>query len=138
MAPSEIAGLAEVDPFELPDWLGTAEVTWRVAAAGAAAHLVPGNLEAAEGRVPCDLLAVDRAYPTPVVPEPVRRAAHQAWRNGEVLLVEREGRTTLAVPGVAFQADRVLEALARFTKAVGARPERFVVALRLGAVREDG
>ena len=39
---------------------------------------------------------------------------------------------TLAVPGTSFTADLVLDALARFAKAVGARPESFSVLLRLG------
>ncbi len=45
--------------------------------------------------------------------------------------VEYDGRLTLAVPGSGFDADRTLEALSRFARAVGAKPERFVAALRL-------
>lgn len=131
------ADLPVLDPFDLPEWLGTAEVVWQ-AGAGAERHRVPGELTSDDGSVPCDLLAVDRAYPAPVVGEDTRRAAHQAWRNGEVLVVEADGRPTLAVPGVEFPAGRLLEALARFTKAVGARPDRFTAALRLGSVLTDG
>ena len=58
--------------------------------------------------------------------------AHQAWKYGEVLLVTLDDRMTLAVPGTSFTADLVLDALARFAKAVGARPESFSVLLRLG------
>ena len=74
-------------------------------------------------RSPCDLLAVDEAYPAPVADDDVRTRAHQAWRHGQVLLVEHDGRLTLAVPGTAFTADRVLDALGRLAKAVGASPE---------------
>lgn len=124
--------MAELDPFELPDWLGTAEVTWHARAGGEHRHLVHGELTGPDGSIACDLLAVDQAYPVPVAGEPVRRRAHQAWRNGEVLLVEHEGRPTLAVPGSGFTADRVLTALTRLARAVGAQPDRYVAALRLG------
>lgn len=130
-------GLVELDPLDLADWLGTAQVTWHAEDTPDQAHLVPGRLEATEGSVACDLLAVDRAHPLPVAGEDLRRAAHQAWHNGQVLLITHEGRTTMAVPGVDFPAGRVLEALARFAKAVGAQPTNFVAALRVGAVRAD-
>jgi hypothetical protein len=48
-----------------------------------------------------------------------------------VLLLEYDGRLTLAVPGTAFTADRVLEAIGRLAKAVGVKPGRFLAALRL-------
>ena len=48
-----------------------------------------------------------------------------------VLLVEYDGRLTLAVPGTAYSADGVLETVGRLAKAVGVRPGRFVVTLRL-------
>jgi hypothetical protein len=48
-----------------------------------------------------------------------------------VLLVQYDGRLTLAVPGSDFDADRTLETLARFAKAVGAKAQRFTAALRL-------
>ncbi len=47
----------------------------------------------------CDLLAVDQAYPEPVADDDIRTRAHLAWRHGQVLLIEYEGRLTLAVPG---------------------------------------
>jgi hypothetical protein len=81
--------------------------------------------------LPCDLLAADLAYPAPVLNGEWRRAAHQQWTHGQVLLVEYDGRLTLAVPGTGFTADRVLESLARLAKAVGVKPQRFVAALRL-------
>ncbi|MBD8869533.1 hypothetical protein [Nocardioides donggukensis] len=137
--------LAPVDPFDLPDWLGTAEVTWSTDVAGhrgagrlGSGHLVRGRLAHAGEEHPCDLLAVDEAYPTPVADEDTRRLAHQAWRNEQVLLVEAQGRLALAVPGTDFGADRVLDALGRLAKAVGARPESYVAALRLGVVGHGG
>jgi len=60
-----------------------------------------------------------------------RQRAHQAWTHGQVLLVDYDGRLTLAVPGTAFTADRALEAIGRLAKAVGVKPGRFVAALRL-------
>ena len=48
-----------------------------------------------------------------------------------------DGRPALAVPGTGFSADRVVEVLARLARSVGARPENYVVALRLGVVRGD-
>ena len=64
-------------------------------------------------RHPCDLLAVDLAYPAPLVDDTLRTAAHQAWTHGQVLLLDRDGRTTLAVPGTSFTADEVLDAITR-------------------------
>ena len=60
-----------------------------------------------------------------------RRRAHQAWTYGQVLLVEYDGRLTLAVPGTAYSADGALETISRLAKAVGVRPGRFAVTLRL-------
>ena len=99
-------------------------------------HLVTGALGAGDPRTgtpcPAHLLAVDEAYPEPVADDDLRHMAHQAWRYGEVLLVTLDDRMTLAVPGTSFTADLVLDALARFAKAVGAEPESFSVLLRLG------
>jgi hypothetical protein len=95
---------------------------------------VPGVLTS-DGHqpLPCDLLAVDEAYPVPVADELVRHDAHQAWRHGQVLLVGVDDRLTLAVPGTGFTADLVLDALARLAKAVGASAEHYTVLLRIGA-----
>jgi hypothetical protein len=121
-----------VDPFDLPDWLGTAEVTWTAQRGLRAGHLVTGLLEAdGVDPVACDLLAVDEAYPAPVVDDVVRLGAHQAWRHGEVHLVDRSDRLTIAVPGTAFTADLALDALDRLARAVGASAERYAVRLRL-------
>lgn len=124
--------MRELDPFDLPDWLGTEEVTWRARAGDRDGHLLHGELSSSGGVIACDLLAVDQAYPSPVAGDRERRLAHQAWRNGEVLLLDCADRPTLAVPGSTFTADRVLTALTRLARAVGARPERYVAALRLG------
>jgi hypothetical protein len=121
----------DVDPFDLPDWLGTSEVTWRAGSTVREAHLVTGELGGDEGSIACDLLAADLAYPRPVLAEERRRAVHQAWSLGQVALLEYDGRLTLAVPGTVFTADLVLETLGRLAKAVGARPGRVVAALRL-------
>jgi hypothetical protein len=125
---------AELDPFELPEWLGEGEVTWTSERGVRTGHLVSGVLSgaAAGQQSPCDLLAVDEAFPTPVVDDATRTHAHQAWRHGQVLLVSRADRPTLAVPGSSFTADLVLDALTRLARAVGTDPEQFSVRLRLG------
>lgn len=121
-----------VDPFDLPEWVGGGEVTWTATSSVHAGHLVRGELT---GRLPgerldCDLLGGDQAFPVPVIDDRWRQRAHQAWTHGQVMVAERDGRVTLLVPGAAFSADLVLEALGRLAKAVGASPERFLVALR--------
>ena len=138
---------AEVDPFDLPEWLGTEEVTWTSASGLRSGHLVTGWLTcagegSAEADHPCDLLAVDEAYPAPVVDDDTRTRAHQAWRHGQVLCVAlpaeavpHEERLALAVPGRDLTAGRVLDALARLSKAVGASADDWSVLLRIGEER---
>lgn len=132
----------DVDPFDLPDWLGESEVIWAAEVGVRSGHHVSGHLSteppdrartAEAPTLACDLLAVDEAYPTPVADDRVRLRAHQAWRHGEILLVYRQERLTLAVPGTSFTADLVLEALGRLAKAVGASQERYAACLRIGA-----
>jgi len=122
--------LSDLDPFDLPDWLGAGEVTWTAADSVRGGHLVRGELTGG-GSLGCDLLAADQAYPVPVLDDPWRRRTHQAWKHGQVLLVEYDGRLTVTVPGTGFTADRVLESLARLAKSLGVRPNRFMAALRL-------
>jgi hypothetical protein len=128
------------DPFDLPEWLGVDDVVW--AASDAMHHgIVPGVLrsEGADGataeEIVCDLLAADRAVPVPAVDEQTRFAVHQAWRHGQIHLVRRRDRLTLAAPGTDLDADRVLEMIARLAKAVGAPADRFSVLLRVGRDR---
>ena len=131
----ETSRLAEVDPFDLPEWLGTGEVTWESGAGLRTGHLVLGELrgQTEEQRLRCDLLAVDEAYPAPVVDEAWRSRAHQAWQHGQVLVAQRDDGVVLGVPGTRFDADRVLDALSRLAKAVGASPDHFAARLRMGA-----
>ena len=129
--------LEDLDPFDLPDWLGTGDVTWTSETGVRAGHHVTGRLHAdadtGDGRdVPSDLLAIDEAYPVPVASDDVRKRAHQAWRHGQILLLQVEERPTLAVPGTQFDADRVLDALSRLAKAVGASPDHYTARLRIG------
>ena len=113
--------LEDVDPFDLPDWLGESDVTWEPDAGIRTGHHVRGRLTAAgvPDGLPCDLLAVDEA--------------HQAWRHGQILLVTTGERLTLAVPGTSFSADLVLDALSRLAKAVGASADDYSARLRIGA-----
>lgn len=123
--------IVEVDPFELPEWLAEEEITWRAGSSVRGSHHVTGDLTCVGASLPCDLLAADLAYPEPALEEGWRRAAHQQWTLGQVLLVEYDGRLTLALPGTDFTADRVLDSLGRLAKAVGVGRSRFVAALRL-------
>jgi hypothetical protein len=128
------AAITDIDPFDLPDWLGTLEVVWCSDAGLRTGHLVKGRLTGdGEPDLVCDLLAVDEAYPEPVVDDATRLRVHQAWRHGQVVVGDLGGRMVLAVPGTGFGPDLVLEALARLARAVGARAERYAALLRLGA-----
>jgi hypothetical protein len=128
------ASITDLDPFDLPEWLGTHDVVWRAEAGLRTGHLVRGRLTAdGADSVVCDLLAVDEAYPEPVVDDATRLRVHQAWRHGQVVVGALGSRMVLAVPGTGFGPDLVLEALGRFANAVGARAERYAALLRLGA-----
>jgi len=131
------ATLTDIDPFDLPEWLGTGDVVWRADEGLQTGHLVRGRLAADPPAEPsheivCDLLAVDEAYPTPVVDDATRLRVHQAWRHGQVVIGEHGARMVLAVPGTRFGPELVLDALGRLARAVGARAERYAVLLRLG------
>ena len=120
-----------VDAFDLPDWLGTAEVTWTALSSVRGAKRIQGLLRGGECELVCDLVAADVAYPEPLLSDSWRRQAHQAWEHGQVLLLSYDDRLTLAVPGTAYSADGALETVGRLAKAVGVRPGRFTVCLRL-------
>lgn len=126
--------LLDLDPFDLPAWLGTAEVTWEGRGGLRDSAEVTGRLMTIDppDEHPCDLLAVDLAFPTPLAPDDVRVRAHQAWQHGQVLLVARGERLVLAVPGTGFTADVVIDALGRLALAVGADAARYSARLRIG------
>lgn len=128
MTPTQVRA---VDPFDLPEWLAAGDVTWTALGSVHGGHLVTGELSGEGEPLACDLLGADEAFPQPVLDDAWRRQVHQAWTHGQVLLVEYDGRLTLAVPGTEFSADRVLEAIGRLAKAVGVKPGRFLAALRL-------
>jgi hypothetical protein len=131
----QAATITDLDPFDLPEWLGTGDVVWRADVGLGTGHLVEGRLTAADDasrELACDLLAVDEAYPAPVVDDATRLRVHQAWRHGQVVIGERESRLVLAVPGTGFGPELVLDTLGRLARAVGARAERYAALLRLG------
>jgi hypothetical protein len=122
----------ELDPFDLPDWLGEREVTWSSERGLTSGHRAEGVL-LAEGAdpLPCDLLAIDDAYPEPVASDAVRVRAHQVWQYGEVLLLSDAGRLVLALPGSRLDADAAVTAIGRLARAVGAAPGAYAVLLRV-------
>jgi hypothetical protein len=123
--------VAELDPFDLPDWLGDGPVAW-VSDQGLGGHFVAGHLTGTPDQViPCDLLAVDQAYPAPVLDEATRTRVHQTWRHGQVVLLTRAGRATVAAPGTAWPPDLVLEALTRLARSVGSDPASWTAHLAL-------
>lgn len=140
--------IEDIDPFDLPEWLGEGDVVWVADGGVRASHLVPGRLTCgvtsgagdagATLDQPCDLLAVDEAYPAPVADDATRLRAHQAWQHGQVLLVSYDGRLALAVPGNRFTADCALDALDRLARAVGAQPESFWASLNVGSSATPG
>ena len=139
------AAITDIDPFDLPEWLGTRDVVWRAEVGLRTGHLVRGRLSTDDDggtvELGCDLLAVDEAYPAPVVDDATRLRVHQAWRHGQVVIgtlhTDRgnpsDARMVLAVPGTLFGPDLVLDALGRLARAVGAHAERYAALLRLGA-----
>ena len=125
--------LTELDPFDLPEWLGEGDVIWQSERGLGVGHQVPGTLESVSGeRLGCDLLAVDQAYPRPVVGDAIRSRSHQVWQHGEVLVGSYGDRLTLGVPGTRFDADRTLDAIGRLARAVGAAAGNYSVRLRIG------
>ena len=128
--------IVEVDPFDLPEWLGVGQVVWHADEGLRNGHLVAGRFVAADDTLSCDLLAVDEAYPVPVTDDDSRLRAHQAWRHGQVLLGSYADRLVLAAPGTRFDADRVLDTLARLARAVGGSPDNMSALIRIGAEKQ--
>lgn len=122
-----------VDPFDLPDWLVSADVVWEALEPVAGQVIAKGQLRAvgSTDTLRLDLLAVDAAWPTLACAPAERREAHQAWHYGQVVILEQSGAAALGVPTVAFSADLAVEALRRFAKAVGSDPWRYAMHLRL-------
>ena len=134
MSPYEGASYNETDPFDLPEWLGQTEVTWEAERGLGTGHRVAGALTASgHDAVPCDVLAVDEAYPEPVAGDTVRVRAHQLWRYGEVLVAGDGDRLLLLVPGSRLPTETVLEAVGRLARAVGAPAGSYAVRLRVGS-----
>ena len=133
MSSSHAPSYDERDPFDLPEWMGECEVTWESARPLRADHRVIGALTApGHEPLPCDLLAVDDAYPEPVAADQTRVRAHQVWRHGEVLLVSDADRLVLVVPGSRLDPETVLQAVGRLARAVGAAPGSYAVHLKVG------
>lgn len=122
-------GVHVADPFDLPEWIGTAECTWTTSESVGRAR-VDGILVGTE-KLELSVLAADVAYPEPVVSEHLRHDVHQAWVHGQVLLLGERERFVLAVPGTTLDVDMLYEVIRRFARAVGAAPASFTVALQL-------
>ena len=137
MSSAPDARVSELDPFDLPDWLGDRRGHLDLPRpALRAGHLVAGALQPA--RIPRPTPSPATCSPSTGLPGAGRRRAPTApapTRPGSPArchLVARDGRLTLAVPGTGFGADLVLDALGRLARAVGADPERYRACLRLG------
>ena len=133
----ESTPIIDVDPFDLPEWLGVGQVVWHADQGLRTGHLVAGRLAAADDVLACDLLAVDEAYPAPVTDDESRLRVHQAWRHGQVLLGRYADRLVLAAPGTRFDADRVIDTLARLARAVGGSPDNMAALIRIGAEKQS-
>lgn len=123
------------DPFDLPDWLGEHDLTWR-ADSSIGGPCAPGVLCASEElRLPLLVLGADTAFPQAVVSPSVRTAVHQAWTYSQVALLwasdSTAGSYALAVPSTTMDVDLVCTALRRFAKAIGIAPSRVSVHIRL-------
>ncbi|MEO5662156.1 MAG: hypothetical protein ABIR39_02640 [Nocardioides sp.] len=134
----ESTPIVDVDPFDLPEWLGVGQVVWHADEGLRSGHLVAGRFASGADVLACDLLAVDEAYPAPVTDDDSRLRAHQAWRHGQVLLGSYADRLVLAAPGTRFDADRVLDTLARLARAVGGSPDNMAALIRIGAEKQRG
>jgi hypothetical protein len=122
----------EIDPFDLPEWLGESEVTWESERGPNDGHRVAGVLLATGHQpLPCDLLAVDDAYPEPVAEDGFRVRVHQVWRHGEVLVARDGDRMLLGVPGSRVDTETLLETVGRLARAVGAPDGSYAVRLRV-------
>ena len=133
----EAAPIVDVDPFDLPEWLGVEQVVWHADEGLRTGHLVAGRLVSGDHVLACDLFAVDEAYPAPVTDDDSRHRAHQAWRHGQVLLGRYADRLVLAVPGTRLDAERALDTLARLARAVGGSPDNMAALLRIGAEKQS-
>lgn len=132
----ESTPIIDVDPFDLPEWVGVGQVVWHADQGLRTGHLVAGRLVSEEQVLACDLLAVDEAYPVPVTDDGSRLRVHQSWRHGQVLLGSYADRLVLAAPGTRFDAERVLDTLARLARAVGGSPDNMAALLRIGAEKQ--
>ena len=125
---------ALLDPFDLPEWLVSEQVVWKALESVVDKSVVKGQLhavDAAHAPFRLDLVAVDAAWPTAECSPQDRRAAHQAWHFGQVVVLRHDRVSALGVPTALFSADFTLEALRRFARAVGSDPWRYAVHLLL-------
>ena len=83
--------IIDVDPFDLPEWLGVGQVVWHADQGLRSGHLVAGRLVSGDDVLACDLLAVDEAYPVPVTDDDSRLRAPPgvAARPGASRVVRR-------------------------------------------------
>lgn len=124
-----MSNIEEVDPFDLPEWLGEGEVTWlsQDEDPGHRRGLIMGS---ADERLQLDVVAADRAYPQAFLPDIWRTHVHRAWEHNQVLLLEIDSRLMMLIPGTRVSADDVLGAMSRFARSIGAFPASFVVSIR--------
>ena len=64
------AVITDIDPFDLPDWLGTVDVVWRADVGLRTGHLVRGRLTASGADGSPQEIACDPSRSTRPIPRP--------------------------------------------------------------------
>ncbi len=125
---------SNVDPFDLPDWLGTREVSWAADSGLRASHLVPGSLDGG-GPIVSTATCWGSTGPTRA-PVASRRACGTAPTRPGSTGRCCWSRSVVGSPwpsqAPGFTSELVLTALERLAQAVGAEPSSYAVRLRLG------
>ena len=133
--PAEPSSYDEIDPFDLPDWLGETEVTWAADRGLATGHRVAGQLTA-DGQLRAVRPAGRRRrLPRPVAADPVRVRAHQAWRHGEVLIVGTATACSSPCPGSVWTPRPPSRPSPGSRAPSGPRTASYAVRLRVGSDR---
>ena len=116
----------DVDPFDLPEWLGEAEVDLDADARRTPRAPRARARSPAPATTTCPATCWPSTTPTRSRWPTTTSAPAPTWPGGTArsCWCECEDRLTLAVPGTSFTADLCLDAIGRLAKAVGASGRR--------------